>query len=340
MLLGIFLAVSTGLSWVVTGACVGLVERCGRSAGQLMAARSSFLLVFSAVLVGVGRALWPESPFFTLCLAWRPALLMAAWGGLSYVMSVFMGRAMARGPNGAAWTIVQSGFVFPFTMGIALGNTAATQLRIAGLVLILMGVVFGGMAKSASAGAKAERGGSASGNGAFGTAWLVPALLGFFFCGMNQCAVNLVSFLPPEARPAQPERVAWGALGMLAVAALHGLLVLAQRVACGAKAETLASAGRRAAKVEGEARRAPLSFLVKIAAAESIVVLLSGLFLLYNALDILQSAGRAAIASPIMVASCLVGFLVYGAIALRERPNRFQTMGILCSLGGITLLAL
>ena len=41
-----------------------------------------------------------------------------------------------------------------------------------------------------------------------------------------------------------------------------------------------------------------------------------------------------------MVASCLVGFLIYGAIALRELPNRHQLLGILCSLGGITLLAL
>ncbi|MBQ6248515.1 MAG: EamA/RhaT family transporter, partial [Kiritimatiellae bacterium] len=61
---------------------------------------------------------------------------------------------------------------------------------------------------------------------------------------------------------------------------------------------------------------------------------------LYNALDRLQAAGLAAIASPIMVASCLVGFVIYGAIALRERPNRHQWLGLLCSLGGIALLAM
>ena len=56
--------------------------------------------------------------------------------------------------------------------------------------------------------------------------------------------------------------------------------------------------------------------------------------------DRLQAAHLAAIASPIMVASCLAGFLVYGAIALRERPNLFQGLGLVCSLGGIALLAL
>lgn len=314
---GILLAVLTGLSWVVTGAVVGLVERHGRPTGQLLATRSIFLLATALALIAIGRTAWPDAAAFRLCLAWRPALLMAAWGALSYVMAVFMGRAMARGPNGAAWTIVQSGFVFPFAMGIALGNTAATTPRLAGLALILAGVVFGGMARNTNY-AEAAPAPQKS------RVWLVPALLGFVFCGANQCAVNLVSFLPPEARPAQPERIVWGALGMLAAAAIHGL---------GAMGGKHAEKGSPGAK-------AKLPFLLKVAAAEATVWLFAGLFLLYNALDRLQAARLAAIASPIMVASCLAGFLVYGAIALRERPNLHQTLGILCSLGGITLLAI
>lgn len=321
MVAGLTLAVLTGFSWVVTGAVVGLVERRGRPTGQLLAARSVFLFAASLLLLAAGRAWWPEAALFRLCLAWRPALLMAAWGALSYAMAVFMGRAMARGPNGAAWTIVQSGFVFPFAMGIALGNTAPTPARLAGLALVLAGVVFGGLAK---AGGSAGDPSSAVSRPASRGAWLVPALLGFVFCGANQCAVNLVSFLPPAARPAQPERIAWGALGMLAAAVVHGL------------------ASRRpspAARSDGP-RPAPFRFLVKVAAVEAAVWLFAGLFLLYNALDRLQAAGLAAIASPVMVASCLAGFFVYGAVALRERPNLHQTLGILCSLGGIALLAL
>ena len=326
MALGILLAILTGLSWVVTGAVVGLVERHGRPTGQLLAVRSAILLTVTLLLLAAGRAWWPEAALFTPCLAWRPALLMGAWGALSYVMAVFMGRAMVRGPNGAAWTIVQSGFVFPFAMGIALGNTAVTPTRLAGLALVLAGVIFGGMAKTSRATASSSfvvR--HPSLRGAARRAWLVPALLGFVFCGANQCAINLVSFLPPDARPAQPERIVWGALGMLAAAMLHGLTALP----------------RRGATVpHSEIGVAPPSFLVKVAAAEAAVWLFSGLFLLYNALDRLQAAGLAAIASPIMVASCLAGFLIYGAIALRERPNRHQMLGILCSLGGIALLAL
>ena len=116
--------------------------------------------------------------------------------------------------------------------------------------------------------------------------------------------------------------IVWGALGMFATAALHGLMARTER------------------QNRPNTTPAPFSFLLKVAVFESVVWIFSGILLLYNALDRLQAAGLAAIASPIMVASCLMGFLVYGAIALRERPNRYQTLGILCSLGGVVLLAL
>lgn len=327
MVSGLILAVLTGLSWVVTGAVVGLVERHGRPTGQLLATRSAFLLAASLLLLAAGRTWWPDARLFQLCLAWRPALLMASWGALSYVMAVFMGCAMSRGPNGASWTIVQSGFVFPFAMGIALGNTSATPTRLTGLALVLAGVVFGGMAKTSRATGRSSsmvRHSSLRGTALPRRAWLVPALLGFAFCGANQCAVNLVSFLPPDARPAQPERIVWGALGMLFAAIIHG-------VSAKAWGTTVP---------RPETGPAPLSFLIKVAAAEATVWLFAGLFLLYNALDLLQAANLAAIASPVMVASCIVGFLVYGAVALRERPNRHQTLGIVCSLVGIALLAI
>ena len=61
-------------------------------------------------------------------------------------------------------------------------------------------------------------------------------------------------------------------------------------------------------------------------------------FLLAGSL-VLLAAGRAWWPEAAFFRLCLAGFLVYGAIALRERPNRFQTLGIVCSLGGIALLA-
>ena len=56
MALGILLAILTGLSWVVTGAVVGLVERHGRPTGQLLAMRSAILLAAAILLLAVGGA--------------------------------------------------------------------------------------------------------------------------------------------------------------------------------------------------------------------------------------------------------------------------------------------
>ncbi|MBR0057241.1 MAG: hypothetical protein IJP66_07915, partial [Kiritimatiellae bacterium] len=49
---------------------------------------------------------------------WPSALWMLLCGYLNFWMVVYMGKAMLRGPNGIVWTIVQSGFIFSFTLGV------------------------------------------------------------------------------------------------------------------------------------------------------------------------------------------------------------------------------
>ena len=40
-----------------------------------------------------------------------------------------------------------------------------------------------------------------------------------------------------------------------------------------------------------------------------------------------------------MLSSCLVGFTIYGAVFLRERPSRPQLLGTAFALAGIALVA-
>lgn len=57
-------------------------------------------------------------------------------------------------------------------------------------------------------------------------------------------------------------------------------------------------------------------------------------FLLYPGMNRLARAGAGAIAYPLMVASCIVGFEIYSLLALRERRNGLQWAGLgLCLLG-------
>ena len=280
MYLGLLFAVLTGLTWVITGAIVGMAERrgCGAFRQQLVSTVLSLSAVSIALVAG-GR-LFPGAAAFAFGASPLPALCMVAWGFLNFWMIFFMGRAMARGPNGLAWTVTQSGLVFPFLMGVLSGHSPLT--------------------------------------------W---ALAAFVLCGANQCAVNLVSYddvVPAAMRPANLERMFWGAAGTLGAWAVH-------------------AAGRRL--LEGPAPRDPdlrakYAFLLKVCGAALVPGFVASCWFHFNALDRLQEAGAIAIASPMEVNACLLGFFLYGRLALRERTTAAQNAAFAMGLLGVALIAL
>ena len=315
MYLGLLFAVLTGLTWVITGAIVGSAERhgCGAFRQQLVSTLYSIVAV-SLVLVAGGR-LFPDAPAFAFSAARTPSLLMVAWGFLNFWMIFFMGRAMARGPNGLAWTVTQSGLVFPFLMGVCSGHSPLTWARAAGFALIVGNVVVSGVAKGGD-----SKGGST-------LRWFLPALAAFVLCGANQCAVNLVSYqdvVPVGMRPANLERMFWGAVGTLAAWAVF-------------------SAGKRL--LEGPAPRdsdlrGKYVFLLKVCGAALIPGFVASCWFHFNALDRLQEAGAIAIASPMEVNACLLGFFLYGRLALGERTTALQNVAFALGLLGVVLIAL
>ena len=346
MTLGLLFAILTGLSWVVVGAVVGLAEKhgCGTARQQLVSQALTGAIAVAVLVAGV--FLQPGNPTFSLRSDLPSVLWTVLWGFLNYWMTVCMGRAMLLGPNGTVWTIVQCGFIFPFTMGVAIGNTALTALRALGALCVLAGVVFCGMAKSTTHYAHSAKGGPSFGGKAAtlrsapaalhsadggpslpvpaAVSWLPPALAGFVLCGVNQCAQCMASLGPPETRPTALVRTVCGVAGAgLAIAMDFG--------------------GRRLLR-HGPAApdpglRAKYLYLLKICGIGSAIVFLSRFLFLYNALDRLEAAGRIAVANPVMLSACLVGFTLYGALALRERPSLPQLLGTAFALAGIALIA-
>lgn len=333
MTLGIVLAVLCGLSWIFEGAVVGIVERRGYGTARQQRLGNAYVAAVALAVLLAGRAARPDSPAFAL----RCDLASAAWtvlfGAFNYLMMVAMGRAMLRGPNGVVWTIVQSGFVFPFALGVALGNTPLTFLNSLGALCVLAGVFFSGRAKDREGAepSREDRGvreenvaSSSSPRLCVGKkAWLAPALLGFLLCGANQCAICMASLGPEETRPTPLVRVLLICIGAFAGMATQG--------------ELLKSGASRAT---GGAKAPPAAFLHKICALYAVVYFLAVFFLQIGALDRLAAAGRIAIANPLMLASCLVGFGVYGALALHERQTRAGLLGIVFALAGIVLIAI
>ena len=314
MFTGILFAVLTGLSWIAVGAVVGLVEKrgCGTSRQQLVG--HSITGAITAVVLAMGAVMRPEAPAFSLKAAPAPMLWTALWGFLNYYMALCMGRAMRIGPNGTVWTIVQCGFVFPFVLGVAIGNTALTASRAAGLLCVLVGVFFCGRARGGASRA-------IDGSGA----WLAPALAGFVLCGVNQCAQCMASLAPPEMRPTALVRILCGVAGAFAARLPHRLWLWRRQ--------------RREGSPPDPDIGAKYRYLLKICGVSSVIYFLSSFCFLYNALDRLEEAGRIAVANPTMLAACLVGFTIYGAVFLRERPSRAQLLGTAFALAGIVLVA-
>lgn len=322
MALGIFYAILSGLSWIAVGAVVGLAEKrgCGSIRQQLVSNTLSGAI--GVLVLGAGLLLRPGADAFSLRCDWPSALWMLLCGYLNYWMVVYMGKAMLRGPNGIVWTIIQSGFIFPFTLGVVMGNTRLTTLNAAGAVCVLAGVVFCGKAKSAG---QPEAAPPPTGG------WLAPALVGFVLCGTNQCAACLAAMGPIETRPTPLMRllliVAGSLLGVLPHMFLPDIM---QRTGA-----TLPASPSEKADL-----RAKYLYLLKICGIGAVIFFLSSFFFQFNAYDLLEAAGRISIVNSTMLAACLVGFGVYGTVFLHERLSPAQLFGTLFALAGIVLVSL
>lgn len=318
--IGLLFAVLVGLSWVVTGAAVGQSERLGFGAWRHQCVYTAMYGAAALLILLVGRVIEPNAPAFSLRFDALPALLVALWGVLSYGQNLCVGLGMRRGSNGSVWTIAQSGFVFPVALGFATGNTPVCPTRVLGVLFVLFGVWCCGRGKNEAV--SATRSGLAAKNG---KRWLVPALGGFFLCGLNQCMQTLASFFPAETRPSPLLRVLFGATGVLCAVFFHRVVM---QLKTGKRNDRSPTDGK------------PCGVFLAICLVNACVFLAAGFFFHYNALDRLTAAGRISIAGPAMLSACLTGFLLYGITVLHEKPKSMQLAGTAFAILGAMMSAL
>lgn len=314
MLLGLFLAILTGLSWVVVGAVVGLAEKRECGADRLMLVGSIFSLMLLVLSYAVGPLFLSDPEPFHLTGNMRGAAAMFFCGFFNYCMILAMGRAMAIGPNGPVWTITQSGFVIPALVGVVCGNTPFSWLLVAGILLSLANVIANGMARGGGSGGAQSQPRKAN--------WFPLAFLAFLFCGTNQCANLVVSFIPEDRRPMMLERFLWLYVGMFSGWLLYAVF---KRLRDGAPARD-------------PDIRAKYVFLLKLCSVNSLVSFIATVFFSYPAQDILADHDAGAIAFPVMVVSCFLGFAVYSRLALRERLTTMQKIAFATGIAGIVIL--
>ena len=147
LLLGIAAMVLVGCSWSVDGYVMGKAPRQGIHIPVLL-----FLtyLVSTGIsgIAGVVRG-FPAVSVNVFLLVFLALFLQGIFN--SFQLEV-MSRAMQRGPNGIIWTMTQSGFIFPFAMGILFFQVPLGILRGIGFLLILASLYLFGRSSGGSDG--------------------------------------------------------------------------------------------------------------------------------------------------------------------------------------------
>ena len=312
MFTALLLLVAMGLSWVPIGAVVGHIERRGYSL--------TLYQIFScAACVIVGLIGWATSsksllPDATCPFATRVLVVAGLFvcGLFNYLMMLFMGRAMKRGPNAIVWAIIQSGLIYPFLMGWLVFGEPAGPRRLCGIAMIVASVFL-----------YASRGGTSK--AAKGVTspplreWLPAALLGMLCCGINQCGANLPSYLDGGT----------GFSPSFRTLAIYSSLLLS----------ALAHIAFRRLRGRTSARPLPgeIRALAAYAAVLGAISFLTSRYLAFPGLDRLEHLGAGSMGYPVMVASCIIGFFPYGLLVLRERIDLRQAIGAILGITGILL---
>jgi len=297
---GILAMVLVGLSWTFYGYVMGKAPRQNIQVSCLMPV-CSLVTALAGLTIGLAQGVpQVERRVFLLTL-------VSCWsaGFLNFFQLELMSCAMQRGPNGIIWSIVQSGFVFPFFMGVIWFHVPLTMIRLLGVSSLVVSLALVGFCK----------GGQATGK------WRLFALGSFVFTGTLQMLSNLPSYFPQAEAVTSPWRYMASASGML----LGG-------VVCGV-------VGNRnyGCKVLEHVRR--LSFW-KMVLTLTVPSSFASVFFLYPGMNILAQAGIGSVAYPIMVASCIIGFEVFALLFLHEKRNLLQILALLLCLVGVVGICL
>lgn len=310
------LAITGGVFWVFIGIAYSIFSRRKIDA-EILIITSNFVGMFLHLgcflyMQCTGNPLVTMKPLpadlpgrtLWLCLG-----SCALCGFTNYLHYKFMSKAMMRGPNGIIWNIVQCGMVFPFLMGILFFSDPATAPRVGGILLILFSLALFGRTKNNAPGAMPAVKGQLG--------WFPLAILGFLCVGVNQCANLLVSYVPRGAEVPAVLRVLSITAGLL-VSSMFMLAFNYKRL---------------------------LPYLTKANLKLAVLLTLAmtaleptRYFLMYPAFDHMRTLGAGAVAYPLCVCSCIIGFFLYSLIFIKEKLRPAGALGFAAAVCGVLLL--
>jgi multidrug transporter EmrE-like cation transporter len=213
----------------------------------------------------------------------------------------FMQQALRRGHHAATWTIGQSALIFPYLAGVALWSDPIAARKTAGVGLILVSLGALGLAK--------RRAGDNAPAARRDYLWLTLAVLTMLGLGTHQALSTWPSHW-----------AGWSDAARLRVPLLA----------------TGATVGYVAASVAMRRWPGRLELLLGALLAAQAV---PGQWLLYKAMDHLSPYGMTGLAYPLAVGTCILCFVAYSLLVLKEKLTAFHVAGLALGVAGIGLMA-
>ena len=294
---GIMFMIVVGIIWTVFGFVMGKAPKKNVNVSMIMFVNSS-LCGCMCLCVALCNGVPNVSP--KVLLLTLSSLFLA--GFINYFQLDLMSIAMKNGPNGIVWSLIQAGFIFPFTIGTVCFDSKGTVWNITGVLLIILSLTLFGLAKDSNSTGK----------------WKLATMTAFVVTGACQLLGNIPSYFSE----AEPVTSAWrstaGSFGMATCA----LMCMAIRSKHGEFAASLKSnLSRRALWL----LCAPLMF---VSMTENVVFL-------YPGLDMLAQAGFGAIAFPLAMGASIVAFEIYTIALLHEKRSVMQVIALLVMMLGM-----
>ena len=295
---GFLLVAAAGFCWIGIGVAVSCCSARGWNYNIVQGLNSLGSVLISLALLAFGALRTGSSDFSLFGFA-----LCALGGFANFYNYVLTGKAMARGPNGLVWGIMQSGLVGAFLMGVIFFGEKPTLFQLAGLLLILGGVLAMGIAKN-------------NGSAARGKRW-VPLALGALLLAMTtQCCNTLPSYFPEMGKNGILSRMLGGGLGSLLGFAITTLPGMIRKRDFGGRGEWI------------------------IAGILILMGLAASFFFFFRGLDRLAEIGCAGLGYPLAIGVCVIGFSLYSLLILKEKFARASLAGLGAACLGIIMIAI
>ena len=313
MVFGVIAMILVGVSWIIWGIIGGAAPRRNLNVGLLVAVSAAVAIVIC--LAGIAGMVICEKNGIFLHKVLHPAIpdlknnniilissLIVLAGIFNFGQLQFMSKAMAHGPNGIVWSIIQSGFIVPFALGIIFFKEPLTWAFASSMTLVICGLLL--FAVSAD--------NTAKGN------WLMMTIISF----IATCFCQSLQYLPSNISGVESVSSIWRTLCFF-VGLLAGFAIM-----------YAVSAKTRTETVDLIKNKYTWLFALLI----DVVQIVTCCCLMYPGLDALADSKVGAISMQLMTASGIVTFELYALLVLREKRKFLQVLALMLCLASIVAI--